>query len=173
MKKIAFIGPESTAKSTLCEQLAIHYKTIWVPELARTYISELHRPYTKDDVLHCIKMQIEENKKAESNCDQLFFTDNEAINGMVWMLDKYDFCPSWIIAEIENNPFDLYLLTYPDIEFISDNVRENGTRRNYFYEWYKRELDSRNLKYAIITGSGVARFKNALNAVEEFLSKEE
>ncbi|MEJ0106498.1 MAG: AAA family ATPase [Bacteroidota bacterium] len=28
MKKIVIIGPESTGKSTLCEQLATHFKTL-------------------------------------------------------------------------------------------------------------------------------------------------
>lgn len=30
--RIALIGPESTSKSTLSENLAKHYKTVWVPE---------------------------------------------------------------------------------------------------------------------------------------------
>ena len=37
VKKIVVIGPESTGKSTLCEQLAKHYKTLWCPEYAREY----------------------------------------------------------------------------------------------------------------------------------------
>ncbi len=40
-KKIVVIGPESTGKSTLCEQLAAHYKTKWVPEYAREYIDRI------------------------------------------------------------------------------------------------------------------------------------
>ena len=35
--RIALIGPESTAKSTLSEDLAKYYKTIWIPEYARNY----------------------------------------------------------------------------------------------------------------------------------------
>jgi nicotinamide riboside kinase len=37
IKKIVVIGPESTGKSTLCEKLASHYNTLWVPEFAREY----------------------------------------------------------------------------------------------------------------------------------------
>lgn len=169
MKKVAFIGPESTAKSTLCSSLALHYNTVWVPEYAREYISALNRPYEMNDVLHCIRIQIEENKKAELHSVKIFFSDNEAINGMVWLLDKYGSCPEWITDEINNNPFDLYLLTYPDIDFIADKVRENGDRRQFFYEWYKRELDSRRLNYKIIRGKDNVRYVNSLKAVEDFL----
>ena len=39
-KKIVIIGPESTGKSTLCAQLAQHYKTVWCNEFAREYNNE-------------------------------------------------------------------------------------------------------------------------------------
>lgn len=170
MYRIAFIGPESTAKSSLCSQLALHYKTEWVPEFSREYISKLNRPYTFDDVLHCIKMQLEEEKKVIQRNSKLIFTDNEVINGMVWLLDKYNAYPEWVESTINEAPYDLYLLTYPDIDFIADEVRENETRRMYFYEWYKRELEKRNFNYRIITGSGEERFRNTLKFVEDFLN---
>lgn len=170
MYRIAFIGPESTAKSSLCSQLALHYDTEWVPEFSREYISKLNRPYTFDDVLHCIKMQLEEEKKVIQRNSKLIFTDNEVINGMVWLLDKYNVYPEWVETTINEGPYDLYLLTYPDIDFIADEVRENETRRMYFYEWYKRELEKRNFNYRIITGSGEERFRNTLKFVEDFLN---
>ena len=37
MKKVVVIGPESTGKSTLCQQLAQHYGTTWCPEFAREH----------------------------------------------------------------------------------------------------------------------------------------
>ena len=35
MIKVVVLGPESTGKSSLCAQLADHYKTGWVKEYAR------------------------------------------------------------------------------------------------------------------------------------------
>ena len=40
IKKIVAVGPESTGKSMLCEQLAKHFNTIWCPEYARAYLTE-------------------------------------------------------------------------------------------------------------------------------------
>ena len=113
MYRIAFIGPESTAKSSLSAQLALHFKTKWVPEFSRDYISKLNRPYKMEDVLHCIKMQITEENKIADSAINLYFTDNEIINGKVWLLDKYNEYPDWIDSAITENPYDLYLLTYP------------------------------------------------------------
>jgi nicotinamide riboside kinase len=51
LKKIVVVGPESTGKSSLCEQLAMKYQTPWVPEYARDYLMKLGRPYDYNDLL--------------------------------------------------------------------------------------------------------------------------
>src|SRR6185312_17436790 len=63
IKKIVVIGPESTGKSTLCEKLAAHYNTLWVPEYARDYLEKQGTDYTYEDVLTIAKgqMELEEN----------------------------------------------------------------------------------------------------------------
>ena len=40
LQKIVVLGPESTGKSTLCEQLANHYNTLNCPEYARQFLYE-------------------------------------------------------------------------------------------------------------------------------------
>ena len=51
LKKIVIIGPESTGKSTLCEQLAEHYETAWCPEFAREFLHTNGTDYEFDDLL--------------------------------------------------------------------------------------------------------------------------
>src|ERR1700741_3404646 len=58
LKKIVVIGPESTGKSTLCEQLAKHYKTFWCPEYARAYLLKHGNTYNYDNLLTIAKGQI-------------------------------------------------------------------------------------------------------------------
>ncbi|MEM9648577.1 MAG: ATP-binding protein, partial [Bacteroidota bacterium] len=36
--KVVLFGPESTGKTTLSQQLARQYNTVWVPEYAREYL---------------------------------------------------------------------------------------------------------------------------------------
>ena len=49
--RIAIVGPESTGKSVLSEQLAKHYDTEFVKEVARDFIAKLNRKYTIDDII--------------------------------------------------------------------------------------------------------------------------
>lgn len=58
IKKIVIIGPESTGKSTLCEQLAAHYNTVWCPEYAREYLLQNGTDYTFDDLALIAKGQL-------------------------------------------------------------------------------------------------------------------
>ena len=56
----------------LAEQLANHYKTVWVPEYAREYIDKLNRPYNRGDILTIAKKQLEnENKIAKTNIENI------------------------------------------------------------------------------------------------------
>src|SRR5664279_3056228 len=58
IKKFVVIGPESTGKSTLCSQLAEHYRTAWVPEYAREYLEKNGMNYSYDNLLTIAKGQV-------------------------------------------------------------------------------------------------------------------
>jgi nicotinamide riboside kinase len=58
IRKIVVIGPESTGKSTLCERLALHFRTKWVPEFAREYLLNHGKAYDYGDLLKIAKGQI-------------------------------------------------------------------------------------------------------------------
>ena len=66
LKKIVIIGPESTGKSTLCDQLAQHYKTSWVPEYAREYLEKNGMDYTYENLLTIAKGQLSLEEDAVS-----------------------------------------------------------------------------------------------------------
>ena len=58
LKKIVVIGPESTGKSTLCEGLADHFGTDWVPEYAREYLLKHGKQYQYADLMTIAKGQL-------------------------------------------------------------------------------------------------------------------
>jgi NadR type nicotinamide-nucleotide adenylyltransferase len=167
VKKIALLGPESTGKSFLCEQLAKHFKTVWVPEFARGYILNLNEKYSFEDVLHSAKEQLRLEEDMKSKANQFLFCDTEFINFKVWCEDVFKKTPSWIEETIQKNRYDLFLLTSPDIPFEEDAVRENPNRRDFFFEWYQKELERYGFAFEIVKGFGDARVKSALSAIEK------
>ena len=166
--RIALIGPESTAKSTLSEALAKHYKTVWIKEYSREYLSKISRKYTLEDILLIAQTQLEQEKKLSQTANKFIFADTELILSKVWCEDVFKTCPDWINENILPHKYDLYLLTYPDLPWEEDAVRENGNRRMFFYDWYEKELKSINANYAIIKGAKEQRLYNCISAIENF-----
>lgn len=164
--RIALIGPESTAKSTLAEKLAKHYNTVWVQEYSREYLATLNRKYTLDDVLIIAKEQLKKEQQLISKANKFIFADTELILSKVWCEDAFKNCPEWISENLIAYKYDLYLLTSPDIPWEQDVVRENPHRREFFFEWYERELKSINAEFFVIKGEGDQRFQNCIKAIE-------
>jgi NadR type nicotinamide-nucleotide adenylyltransferase len=169
--RIAVIGPESTGKTTLCGELADLFNTTFVPEYARGYIAKLNRRYTKADIIHCAEEQLKEEEKMSGGAKRILFCDTELIIIRVWLLDVFGECPEWIDESILKKKYDLYLVLKPDIPFIKDPVRENPHRREFFFDWYKTELEKRNFPYEIISGTGKKRVVKAKSILEKLISR--
>jgi len=169
--RIALIGPESTSKSTLSEKLAAHYKTVFVKEYSREYLKNIGREYTLDDVITIAKAQQEQENALLLKANKLLFADTELIVSKVWCEDVFDTTPEWISENILPYKYDLYLLTYYDLPWEADPVRENPHRREFFFDWYERELKLTGAEYVVIKGIGEERFEAAVRAIEDFLKR--
>ena len=172
MFKIGIIGPESTGKTMLAQYLAERYNGVFVPEYAREYMENLHRPYTYEDVETIARKQIEQlqnrtgaagltAKRSNSEAvqqEQPVFFDTELIITKVWFEHKYNKCPEWLLEALHRYPMDVYLLCYPDIAWEPDPVRENPDIRLELFQRYEAEIQALNIPYYII------RHSNTLSA---------
>ncbi len=165
--KIAVLGPESTGKSTLAEQLAAHFETVWVKEFAREYLEKRNGEYEEADLLAIAKGQIAaENEMVKSATDMLF-CDTELITIKIWSEYKYSACDPWIAKQIQNRKYDLYLLCYPDIPWKSDPLRENPDDRVPLYKRYKNELIANNFSFIEIRGGKAMRLQTTIAAIKK------
>ena len=147
MFKVGIIGPECTGKSTLARYLANRYHGVLVPEYAREYMENLNRPYTIEDVETIARHQIEQLQDLK---DGLYFFDTELIITKVWFEHKYGSCPEWLVKAIHDYPMDTYLLTYPDMKWQPDSVRENPAIRLELFERYEHEVQALDIPYYIV-----------------------
>jgi len=169
MIKIAILGPESTGKTALAKALAEHYNAPWVSEYAREYVEKLTVPYTYDDVCRIAEQQIEQEKQFKNSSTDnggFVFFDTDLIITKVWFEYCFSSVPEFVTDWMTDNKFDLYLLCAPDLPWEADLVREHGTDREYFFEWYKREIEKTEKPYVIVTGIGSDRLQNAIQAIQ-------
>lgn len=171
MLKITIIGPESTGKTKLAQALASHFDAVWEPELARAYIENLNRAYTCEDVCEIARQQIEIEKRYEQNntAYQIVFFDTDLVITKVWLMYKYHLVPQFITQRLNKKFTNLYLLCEPDIPWKPDTVREHGHNRDFFFDWYKKEIEHLNIPYVIIYGTGKKRLENAVEKVQAFI----
>ena len=179
VKKIVVLGPESTGKSTLCKQLAAHYKTIWVEEYARAYLLKNGTKYTFENLLDIAKGQIAEeesgirNWEAQNNKLQTInhkpvFIDTDMHVMKVWCEFVFEKCHHWILNRIAERKYDLYLLCNIDLPWVKDELREypDLVSRQKLYHHYKELLINQHVPWVEISGNYEERLKKAIEAVD-------
>tara|TARA_B100000795_G_scaffold235914_1_gene195795 strand:+ start:1483 stop:1971 length:489 start_codon:yes stop_codon:yes gene_type:complete len=145
--KIIITGPESSGKTTLCQQLSNHFNIPFTQEFARLYIDSLDRDYIINDLLSIAKQQLKSEFKSQ-------LLDTDLITIKIWSEYKYGRCDKWILDEIEKQKSEkrFYILCSPDIPWQTDNQRENPNDRKKLFEIYKKELENLKHKYFILNG---------------------
>jgi nicotinamide riboside kinase len=196
LKKVVVLGPESTGKSTLCRQLANYYNTSWCPEYAREYLLKHGMNYTHDDLLVIAKGQVEleekfseEVRKTESPKDRkeftnsgnsssglpdfptsrLLFIDTDMYVMKVWSEFVFGKCHRFILDQIVERKYDLYLLCNIDLPWVKDELREypDLSSRQKLYKIYKDILVNQSVPWAEISGSNEERLQAAIIATDK------
>ena len=111
---------------------------------------------TYDDICHIARHQIDEIKTLTSNLSpltsHLYFFDTELITTKVWFDYAFHTVPAWLEEAIRQYPMDIYLLTYPDLPWVPDPARSNGSNaiRMELFERYEAEIQALNIPYYVI-----------------------
>jgi nicotinamide riboside kinase len=167
-KIIVITGAESTGKSALTGFLAGHYKAPYIQEFARSYIEQLNRKYTYEDVELIARKQVEQLEEMKKIYTQFIFVDTWLIITKIWFEEVFKNVPEWIEAEIKKTTIDLFLVCDTDLPWIPDQVRENGgERRIYLQNQYIENIRNYGFKYTIVKGENHERFLNALSVLEQ------
>ena len=169
IKKIVIIGPESTGKSTLSADLAALFHTQWVPEFAREYLINQNGFYEEDDLLAIAKGQLALEDKTCATASDLLFCDTDLYVLKVWSEHKYGRCDGWILEQIAQRKYDLYLLTYIDVIWEDDPLREHPdlAMRAHFYNTYRDIVINSGVPWIAIRANREERLTAASQAIKK------
>ena len=183
LKKIVILGPESTGKSTLCEQLAQHYETMWCPEFAREYLLVNGTNYDFEDLEIIAKGQLaledeyatmleNQSETMMENGEHLpLFIDTNMYVAKVWCEFVFEKCHRFILDEIVKRQYDLYLLCNIDLPWVKDELREypDLASRKKLYNIYKDIMINQSIPWVDINGDYNERLRKAIAAVDKLL----
>lgn len=171
LKKIAIIGPECTGKSTLCEQLAQHYNSLWCPEFAREYLLTKGTDYIYEDLLTIAKGQIALEEEYISKMRTPLFIDTDMYVMKVWCEFVFSNCHRYILDQIVERKYDLYLFCNIDLPWVKDELREypDLATRQVLYLIYKDIMVNQPVPWIDIHGDYEQRLQIAIHAVDKLL----
>jgi NadR type nicotinamide-nucleotide adenylyltransferase len=184
IQKIVVLGPESTGKSTLCAALAAHYQTVWAQEYAREYLSEHGTAYSYEDLLTIAKGQLENEDRAmevlqqknattaASDQSNQLIIDTDMYVMKVWCEYVFNNCHHYILEQINERSYDLYLLCDIDLPWTADEMREypDEQPRIELFTTYKELLINQKTPWGIVSGIGAQRTQNAIQCINQHLT---
>ncbi len=174
--KVVLFGPESTGKTTLSEQLARHYNTVWVPEYAREYLQDKWNNERKTcephDLLPIAEGQMKlENQLAQKATDVLI-CDTDLMETKVYSEAYYlGYCDPILEKYALGNTYDIYFLTYIDIPWEKDDLRDKPNERERMFLYFKDTLERYQRNFVILKGDKKTRLATAVYYINQLLRK--
>ena len=187
--KVVVLGPESTGKSSLCAQLADHYKTGWVKEYAREYLLTNGTEYNYENLLEIAQGQLvlehaavklaegrlrsNSDKTIATSIPEIVLIDTDMNVLKVWCEFVFEKCHPWILNQIVANSYDLYLLCDIDLPWVKDELREypDLRTREKLYRHYKDLLINQPTPWVNISGNYESRLQTAITAIDSTCTK--
>ena len=165
--KYAFLGPESTGKTTTAIEIVRRRNGILVPEVARDYLEEKGLNYSYEDILDIAKQQFtKEIEISDAHPDEIIICDTELITMEIW-LEFYGYeVPNWIPTFIHQASYESYFLFNTDIAWVPDGLRNNQNDREVLLNLFKRKLNYYNKNWILVSGQDDERIENVLKYIE-------
>lgn len=171
--KVALFGPESTGKTTLSNHLARYYNSVWCPEYAREYLQKKWNDQRKvceeKDMLPIAYGQMNTENELAQKATDVLICDTALLETMVYYELYYNQCDSSIKEAALSNSYDIYFLTYIDVPWEYDDLRDHPDQREELFELFKSTLDRYNKPYIILKGGKKERLDKAVEVVDQLI----
>jgi NadR type nicotinamide-nucleotide adenylyltransferase len=184
VKRVVLVGAESTGKTTLAQQLADHFQTVWVPEYGREHWerkvsgltgSEASPSWSAEEFIHIAQEQQRREDLSARQCNRILFCDTNASATGTWY-ERYFHTRNALVDSIgQQSKADLYLLTAPDVPFVQDGFRDGQHIRNWMHDRFAEQLTNLYkrdpaVRIVQICGSFEQRLATAIASVDRMLS---
>ncbi len=174
--KVVLFGPESTGKTTLSEQLARHYNTVWVPEYAREYLQNKWNNERKTcephDLLPIAEGQMSLENSLANKATKVLICDTDLLETKVYSETYYvGHCDPILEKYALQNTYDLYLLTNIDVPWVGDDLRDKPNERERMFTYFKDTLEKYNRNFITLTGDKKTRLQTAVEQIDKLLGK--
>ena len=180
VKRVCVVGAESTGTTTTSRLLAEHYQTTWVPEYGRDYsvaklgggsAESIALQWTSREFLHIAEKQCQMEDLAARSANRLLICDTDPLATSIWHERYVGQRMADLEPVIATRRYGLYLLTNNDIPFEQDGTRDGEHIRGWMTDRFREELQKRNYRWEMLSGTIEQRMKTAIAAIDPLLCK--
>ena len=180
MINVAFLGAPSTGKTTVCEQLARYFNTVWMPEYGREYweIYQQQRRLQADQLVHIARTHLSREEQYLNQARQYLFTDTTALTTAIFCRYYHGHVvePLQILADVAATRYDLTFLCDTDIPYDDTWDRSGEGQREAFQRQTIQQLNYYKVPYILLSGTlqqriatvaaVLSRYQKYMNIVE-------
>ncbi|MCK0107984.1 ATP-binding protein [Flavobacteriaceae bacterium S0825] len=172
--KVVLFGPESTGKTTLSRHLARYYNSVWVPEYARAYLQDVwnneRRTCEAKDLLPIAIGQMALENGLAKKTDSVLICDTDLLETKVYSEAYYSgTCDPILDKYAVENTYDLYFLTYIDVPWEADDLRDKPNERERMFKAFEDALIKYNRPYVLLKGSKKERLDQAVKHIDKLI----
>lgn len=113
-------------------------------------------------------MQLE--NKATQNTEKLLICDTDLLETKVYGEAYFNWCPPELEYHALENTYDLYFLTYIDVPWEADDLRDRPEQREDMFLQFKQALVTYKRPFVLIKGSLDERMATATEHLNKLLS---
>jgi NadR type nicotinamide-nucleotide adenylyltransferase len=172
--KVVLFGPESTGKTTLSKQLAAHYNTLWVPEYARDYLQAKWDKEASvcepEDLLPIAVGQMALENAYAKKANKVLICDTDLLETKVYSEAYYTGSCDPILNKFAlENQYNLYFLTYIDVPWVKDDLRDKPNERDRMFQAFHEALLNYGKPFVLLKGNPEERFNLAVKSINQLL----
>jgi NadR type nicotinamide-nucleotide adenylyltransferase len=165
IRRVCFLGGESSGKTTLAAAMASRFATEWVPEYGRELWLQKEGKLETTDMVSIARQQVAREVAQSQQATQWLFCDTSPLTTLFYSLAMFGNAVQEL-RELANREYDHVFLCVPDFPFVQDGTRQNSGFRERQRAWYLDELRKRSLQFDLISGS----LSDRIEAVSRLLS---
>ncbi len=151
VQRVAFIGGESSGKTTLAQVLAERLGTAWVPEFGRKLWEQQGGELQAPDLLRIAATQPQHEEQAAQHAHRWLFCDTTPLVTLGYSGWMFGTAPEPLQGAAAR-AYDLLFLCAPDIPFEQDGTRVGEEFRMRQHAWYLQQLQARGMEYVLLEG---------------------
>lgn len=170
VKKVCFVGTESTGKSTITKRLAEYFSTTYVTEAGRDLIPDTYG-CTMEDLNGVAEEHARRIKTLKTKANKILFMDTDLTitrsYGRFLFYRDLQVAP-WVEAE---NKADLYLYMDKDCPLVPDGGRLEEEGRTALDISHQKTLADSNITVHHLSGTREEKFQKAITLINTHIGK--